>query len=49
MVEELDHYGAMWLLRLISNVFIADEVAWAICKLSELSSLPVSGSRLFPG
>lgn len=39
----------MWLLRLISNVFIADEVAWAICKLSELSSLPVSGSRLFPG
>lgn len=32
--------------RLMSNDFIADEDAKAICKLSELSSLPVSGSRL---
>lgn len=47
MIErELDHYGAMCLFRLISDAFIADEDAWAICKLSELSSLPVSESRL---
>lgn len=32
--------------RPISNDFIADEDAQAMCKLSELSSLPVSGSRL---
>lgn len=44
--RELYHYGAMCLLRLISNAFIADGDAWAICNVSDLSSLSVSGTRL---
>lgn len=43
---ELDCYGAVCLFRLISNAFIADEDAWAICKLLDLSSLSVSGTGL---